>query len=99
MHPHRAEDGTIVEDPAGPGRPLDIALLHPGGPGGTYIWLTVPLLLAGASVVTDQDLLTFDEMRRDPMYNELFRPNGFQWFAAVGFTSSYGRTSLRKTCS
>src|SRR5215471_6258456 len=45
----------------------------------------VPLLLSGASVVIDQDFLTPDEMRLDPMYNELFAPLDFQWFAGVGF--------------
>jgi hypothetical protein len=45
----------------------------------------VPLLLAGAPVVVDQDILTSEEMRRDALYNEVTRPLGFQWFAALGF--------------
>jgi DNA-binding CsgD family transcriptional regulator len=45
----------------------------------------VPLLLNGASVIIDQDLLTPDELRRDPLYNEHLLPFGLQWFAAVGF--------------
>jgi DNA-binding CsgD family transcriptional regulator len=59
----------------------------------------VPLLLGGASVITDQDLMTADEMSRDPMYNDLFRPNGFQWFAGVGFRAGsalWGLTIQRK---
>jgi DNA-binding CsgD family transcriptional regulator len=44
----------------------------------------VPKLLAGAAVVIDQDLVTPEEMRADPMYNELLAHN-FQWFAVVGF--------------
>lgn len=46
---------------------------------------SVPLLLNGASVVIDQDILTADEMRSDPMYNETLFPFGFQWFSVVGF--------------
>ncbi len=45
----------------------------------------VPLLLAGAPVVTDQDILTPDEMRRDAFYAEALLPFGLQWFAVVGF--------------
>jgi GT2 family glycosyltransferase len=33
---------------SGAGQSLEIALLHPAGSGGTYLWLTVPLLLAGS---------------------------------------------------
>jgi hypothetical protein len=45
----------------------------------------VPLLLNGAVVVTDQDILSPQEIRTDPMYNETLVPFGFQWFAGVGF--------------
>ena len=33
----------------GPGHPVDVLLLHPPGAGGTYLWLSIPLLLAGAA--------------------------------------------------
>jgi hypothetical protein len=42
----------------------------------------VPLLLAGAPVVTDQDTVSADEIRRAPYYNEML-PHGFKWFAGV----------------
>jgi hypothetical protein len=45
----------------------------------------VPLLLRGASVVIDQDIMNAEQMRADAMYNELLIPLGFQWFAGVGF--------------
>jgi DNA-binding CsgD family transcriptional regulator len=45
----------------------------------------VPLLLNGAPVVIDQDLVTVEEMHSDVMYNEMLFPLGFQWFAGVGF--------------
>jgi DNA-binding CsgD family transcriptional regulator len=44
----------------------------------------IPRVIAG-EVVTDQDLLTPEEIRSDPMYNEVLRPFGYQWFAGVGF--------------
>lgn len=45
----------------------------------------VPLLLAGAPVVTDQDLFANErEMLRDPLYATLDQV-GFRWWAAVGF--------------
>jgi DNA-binding CsgD family transcriptional regulator len=43
-----------------------------------------PRMMAG-EVVTDLDLLTPAQIRADPMYNELLFPNGFRWFAGVGF--------------
>lgn len=43
----------------------------------------VPLMLGGASVVIDQDVMSAAQMRADPMYNECLLPNGFQWFAAL----------------
>jgi DNA-binding CsgD family transcriptional regulator len=45
----------------------------------------VPLLLKGASVVIDQDVVMPSELRRDRLYNEVLLPLNFQWFAAVGF--------------
>ena len=48
----------------------------------------VPLMLGGMSVVIDQDVMSAEQMRADAMYNECLLPNGFQWFAAVGFWAS-----------
>jgi DNA-binding CsgD family transcriptional regulator len=45
----------------------------------------VPLMMNGARVVVDQDLVTADEMRRAPFYNEMVFAGGFHWFAAIGF--------------
>jgi DNA-binding CsgD family transcriptional regulator len=45
----------------------------------------VPLLLGGEPVIIDQDVVSLDEMRRDGLYNECMIPQGFKWFAAVGF--------------
>jgi DNA-binding CsgD family transcriptional regulator len=45
----------------------------------------VPLMLGGMSAVIDQDVMSAEQMRADAMYNECLLPNGFQWFAAVGF--------------
>jgi DNA-binding CsgD family transcriptional regulator len=45
----------------------------------------VPYLLQGHSVVTDQDILTPEEISKAPFYNELCDPLGFYWFAAVKF--------------
>jgi DNA-binding CsgD family transcriptional regulator len=45
----------------------------------------VPLTMNGARVVVDQDLVTADEMRRAPFYNEMVFASGFHWFAAIGF--------------
>ena len=36
-------------------------------------------------MVTDQDIVTAEEMRSDQMYNETLFTFGFQWFAVVGF--------------
>lgn len=45
----------------------------------------VPKILAGAAVISDQDLFTSErEMLRDPLYAHLDR-YGFRWFAAIGF--------------
>ncbi len=43
-----------------------------------------PRLMAG-EVLTDHDILTPEEIRADPMYNEVLHPFGFQWFAGIGF--------------
>jgi DNA-binding CsgD family transcriptional regulator/PAS domain-containing protein len=45
----------------------------------------VPLVLKGEKVLTDQDIVTPEEMRRFAYYNELLAPHRFQWFAAVCF--------------
>jgi DNA-binding CsgD family transcriptional regulator len=45
----------------------------------------VPLLLNGRRVITDADIMTYDELRTLPDYNEHFTPLGFRWFAAIGF--------------
>lgn len=42
-------------------------------------------LIGGASVVTDQDILTPDELRSEPFYHEFLSPCRLQWFAAIGF--------------
>lgn len=45
----------------------------------------VPLLRSGASIITDQDIVTPDEMRRLPFFTECLAPFGFRWGAVVGF--------------
>jgi DNA-binding CsgD family transcriptional regulator/PAS domain-containing protein len=45
----------------------------------------VPLILRGAKVVTDQDMITPEEMRHARFYQECLLPHGFQWFAGIGF--------------
>ena len=45
---------------------------------------TVPLLLQGANVLIDQDIMTPDEVRRSDYYNFL-QGVGLSWFAVVGF--------------
>jgi DNA-binding CsgD family transcriptional regulator len=58
----------------------------------------VPLLLGGQTVVVDQDLITQDEMLRDPFYNEWLRGQGLRWFSGVGFwagSSLWGLTIQR----
>jgi DNA-binding CsgD family transcriptional regulator len=46
---------------------------------------SVPLLLGGRQVVSDQDIFTSEsEMMRDPLY-ALLDSYGLRWFAAVGF--------------
>jgi DNA-binding CsgD family transcriptional regulator len=45
----------------------------------------VPRHLAGDVVVINQDLLTPEEMLRDPMHNEALYPFGFHWYAGICF--------------
>src|SRR5436305_11718309 len=47
----------------------------------------VPLLLKGVPVITDQDIVTPDEMERVGLYAESLVPNGLKWFAGIGFWS------------
>jgi DNA-binding CsgD family transcriptional regulator len=48
----------------------------------------VPRMLSGHLAVTDQDLVTADEMRHAAYYNEMLLPYGFRWFAGIGFWSA-----------
>lgn len=43
-----------------------------------------PRMMSG-EIVTDHDILTPEQIRSNPMYNEVLYPFGFQWFAGVGF--------------
>jgi DNA-binding CsgD family transcriptional regulator len=43
-----------------------------------------PLLMGGQTVITDQDLVTSEEMRRLDFYNECAWPFGVPWFAGIG---------------
>jgi DNA-binding CsgD family transcriptional regulator len=45
----------------------------------------VPLALAGHKVIIDQDIVTPEEIRRLPYYNDLLAAHGFRWFGAVAF--------------
>jgi DNA-binding CsgD family transcriptional regulator len=45
---------------------------------------SVPLLLRGQAVVTDQDIVTPEEMHRLDFYNECALPFGVPWFAGIG---------------
>lgn len=44
----------------------------------------VPRIMAG-EIITDYDVMTAEQIRLDPMYNEVLFPCGLQWFAAIGF--------------
>jgi hypothetical protein len=44
----------------------------------------VPVLLSPPEI-TDEDRVTPEEIRREPLYNDFLIPQGFQWFAGVGF--------------
>jgi DNA-binding CsgD family transcriptional regulator len=43
-----------------------------------------PLLMRGRAVITDQDIVTPEEMRRLDFYNECALPFGVPWFAGIG---------------
>jgi DNA-binding CsgD family transcriptional regulator len=60
---------------------------------------TVPLLLAGVPVVTDQDVSTPEEMRSQPYYNDFINRVGLHWWAGVGFRagSALWALSLQRT--
>ena len=45
---------------------------------------SVPLLMRGQTVVTDQDIVTPEEMRRLDFYNQCALPFGLPWFAGIG---------------
>ncbi len=47
----------------------------------------VPLLLAGESVIIDEDIFTPDETRHDPFFNDCLLPHDVPWFGAIGFRS------------
>ncbi|MBV9428244.1 MAG: helix-turn-helix transcriptional regulator [Bradyrhizobiaceae bacterium] len=47
----------------------------------------VPRLLAGESVVTDQDINTAEEIERSDYYQNLLASFGLKWFAGIGFWS------------
>ncbi|WOH68343.1 hypothetical protein [Bradyrhizobium sp. BWA-3-5] len=43
-----------------------------------------PRMMSG-EIVTDHDILTPEQIRSNPMYNEVLYPFGLRWFAGVGF--------------
>jgi DNA-binding CsgD family transcriptional regulator len=49
-----------------------------------------PLILKGEKVVTDQDIVTPNEMERLPYYNEIVVPYGLRWFAGIVFRAGHG---------
>src|ERR1700747_1530696 len=53
-----------------------------------------PALMRGEAVITDEDCVTPDELRREAFYNDLLFPLRFQWFAAVGFCSGTAHWAL-----
>ncbi len=59
---------------------------------------SAPLFLRGQMVVTDEDIVTREETRTSPYFNEFFYPNGLAWWAAVGFMAGsdlWGLSILR----
>ena len=46
----------------------------------------LPRIMAG-EIITDHDVMTAEQIRSDPMYNEVLFPCGLQWFAAIGFAA------------
>jgi DNA-binding CsgD family transcriptional regulator len=57
------------------------------------------LLARGEPVITDQDVVTPEEMNREAFYNECLYANGFKWFAGVGFLagSALWALSIQRT--
>jgi len=53
-----------------------------------------PLARAGRIVMTDQDIVTPEEMRRLPLYADLLARYGLKWFAAVMFRAGPARWAL-----
>jgi DNA-binding CsgD family transcriptional regulator len=43
-----------------------------------------PRMMSG-EIVTDHDIMTPEQIRADPMFNEVLYPTGLRWFAGVGF--------------
>jgi DNA-binding CsgD family transcriptional regulator len=54
----------------------------------------VSLFLQGKKAFVDAELLSRDELEAAPLVNEVFRPNGFKWAAAVGFSAGSGMWGL-----
>jgi DNA-binding CsgD family transcriptional regulator len=52
-----------------------------------------PKMMSG-EVVTDHDIMTIEQIRSDPMYNEVLFPHGFQWFAGIGFRADSAAWAL-----
>ena len=59
----------------------------------------LPRLIKGERVITDLDLFTSEEVRREPYYTEFLIPNGFRWLGVVAFRagSALWRLSLQRT--
>jgi DNA-binding CsgD family transcriptional regulator len=60
----------------------------------------IPLLLQGRKVFTDEDIVTPEEIRREPFYNECVFKAGLRGFAGVGFfadSSLWGLAIQRTT--
>ena len=45
----------------------------------------VPLIIKGANVVIDQDILTPEELQRNGLYMDLLVPRGVKWWASIAF--------------
>jgi DNA-binding CsgD family transcriptional regulator len=45
----------------------------------------MPLILSGQNVFMDQDIVTPEDIRRHPFYNDFLAAQGFRWFAGVAF--------------
>jgi DNA-binding CsgD family transcriptional regulator len=59
----------------------------------------VPRLMSGSTVVTDQDIMSPNEMSASAFYNELLLPLGFKWFAGIKIRagSALWALSLQRT--